>query len=98
MYRGVTSPKVVSMLKASGGVIVKTGKVSGKVLKKSAEITYNVAKHDKTKIIMKGTVKGVLSSGKAALNSALYIAKFTGKGLSWIANKTTSTIRKRRSK
>ena len=98
LYRGVTNPKVVSMLKASGGVIVKTGKVSGKVLKKSAEITYNVAKHDKTKITMKGTVKGVFSSGKAALNSALYIAKFTGKGLSWIANKTTSTIRKRRSK
>ena len=98
LYRGVTNPKVVSTLKASGGVIVKTGKVSGKVLKKSVEITYNVAKHDKTKIIIKGTVKGVLFSGKAALNSALYIAKFTGKGLSWIANKTTSTIRKRRSK
>ena len=98
LYRGVTNPKVVSMLKASGGVIVKTGKVSGKILKKSVDITYNVAKHDKTKIIMKGTVKGVLFSVKAALNSALYIAKFTGKGLSWIANKTTSTIRKRRSK
>ena len=98
LYRGVTNPKVVSILKASGGVIVKTGKVSGNVLKKSAEITYGVAKHDKTKTIIKGTVKGVLFSGKAALNSAFYIAKYTGKGLSWIAKKTTSTIRKRRSK
>jgi hypothetical protein len=98
IYQGITNPKVVSVLKASGGVIVQTGNISGKVLKKSAEITYNFAKHDKTKSIMKSTAKGVYFSGKATLKSGFYITKLTGKALKWIANKANSTLRKKRCK
>ncbi|SVD03137.1 uncharacterized protein METZ01_LOCUS355991, partial [marine metagenome] len=43
VYRGATNPKVVSAIKASGGVLRQTGKVSGEIAIKSAKAAFKSA-------------------------------------------------------